>query len=252
MAKTDIEKVLTIFHGISAGDVALATQYIDHKRFVQHNPYAPDGVEGLTQFISQSPHDQLQLTVVRAFQDGPYIVTQAKGQRSGRNVFFDFFRFEDGLVVEHWAFSAMDAPPNQSGHTQTDGPTEAKLSENTERNKSIIRQYYETVHISGDHSKILQYFSGDYCVRHDPGVRDGVGAFIHDLGILMQHRSIDEVKLLLGERDFVFIAAMGTVEGEPCVYIDLYRAEDERIVEHWGFPEKIPPEEEWKNNNGML
>ena len=68
----------------------------------------------------------------------------------------------------------------------------------------------------------------------------------------MQHRSIDEVVFLLGERNFVFIAAMGTVEGEPCVYINLYRVKDEKIVEHWGFPEKIPPEEQWKNNNGML
>jgi len=25
-----------------------------------------------------------------------------------------------------------------------------------------------------------------------------------------------------------------------------------KIAEHWGFPEKIPPREEWKNNNGML
>jgi predicted SnoaL-like aldol condensation-catalyzing enzyme len=57
----------------------------------------------------------------------------------------------------------------------------------------------------------------------------------------MQHRSIDEVKFLLGERDFVFIVAVGTVEGEPCVYVDLYRVEDEKIAEHWGFPEKIPP-----------
>jgi hypothetical protein len=77
-------------------------------------------------------------------------------------------------------------------------------------------------------------------------------AFLHDLGILMQHRSIDEVVFLLGERNFVFIAVMGTVEGEPCVYINLYRVKDEKIVEHWGFPEKIPPEEQWKNNNGML
>ena len=158
MAKTDIEKVLTIFHGISAGDVDLATQHMDYKRFVQHNPYATDGVDGLVQFISQSPRDQLQLTVVRAFQDGPYVVTQAKGQRSGRNVFFDIFRFEDGLVVEHWAFSAMDAPPNQSGHTQTDGPTEATLSADTEKNKSIVREYYETIHVSGDHSKSLNIF----------------------------------------------------------------------------------------------
>jgi predicted SnoaL-like aldol condensation-catalyzing enzyme len=60
---------LTIFHGISAGDVDLATRHIDHKRFVQHNPYATDGVDGLTQFFNQSPRDQLQLTVVRAFQE---------------------------------------------------------------------------------------------------------------------------------------------------------------------------------------
>jgi predicted SnoaL-like aldol condensation-catalyzing enzyme len=68
----------------------------------------------------------------------------------------------------------------------------------------------------------------------------------------MQHRSIDELKFLLGQGDFVFIAAKGTHESEPCAYIDLYRVEDEKIVEHWGFPEKIPPREECKNNNGML
>ena len=252
MAQTDIEKVLAIFHGISAGDVDLATQYIDHKRFVQHNPYAADGVEALKQYISQSPRDQLQMTVVRALQDGPYVVTQAKGQRSGRNVFFDIFRFEDGLVVEHWAFSAMDAPPNLSGHTQTDGSTEATLSADREKNKSIVREYYETIHVSGDHSKIPQYFSGDHCIRHEPGVRDGVENFKRDLEELVKHRSIDEIKFVFGQGDFVFIAAKGSHESEPCVYIDLYRVENGKIAERWGFPEEVPPEGEWKNNNGML
>jgi len=252
MAETDIEKVLTIFHGISAGDVDLATQHIDHKRFVQHNPYASDGVDGLVQFISQSPRDQLQLTVVRAFQDGPYVVTQARGQRSGRNVFFDIFRFEDGLVVEHWAFSTMDAPLNRSGHTQTDGPTDVKLSEDTDKNKSIVREYYETIHVSGDHSKIPQYFSGDHCIRHEPGVRDGVENFKRDLEELAKHRSIDEIRFLLGQGDFVFIAARGSHESNPCVYIDLYRVEEGKIAERWGFPEDIPPEKESKNKNGIL
>jgi meso-butanediol dehydrogenase/(S,S)-butanediol dehydrogenase/diacetyl reductase len=40
------------------------------------------------------------------------------------------------------------------------------------------------------------------------------------------------VKLLLGCGYLVFIAAKGT--GERCVYVDLYRVEDEKIVEHWG------------------
>jgi predicted SnoaL-like aldol condensation-catalyzing enzyme len=252
MTTTNIDKVLTIFHGISAGDVGFATQHMDHKRFVQHNPYATDGVDGLAQFIHQSPRDQLRLTVIRAFQDGPYVVTQAKGQRSGRNVFFDIFRFEDGLVVEHWAFSTTDAAPNQSGHTQTDGPTKAKLSEDTEKNKSIVREYYETIHVSGVHSKIPQYFAGDHCIRHEPGVRDGVTAFKRDLAELIKHRSIDEIKFVLGQGDFVFIAAKGSHMGAPCVYIDLYRVEDEKIAERWGFPEEVPPQEEWKNNNGIL
>ena len=252
MVNTEVQKVLNVFRGISAGDVDLATQYVDHKRFVQHNPYAADGVEGLKHFIRQAPRHELQLDVVRAFQDGSYVVTQAIGQRSGRNVFFDIFRFDNGLVVEHWAFSAIDAPPNRSGHTQIDGPTEAKHPEDTEKNKSLLRRYYETFHIGGDHSGIDHYFAGDLMIRHEPGVRDGIAEFLRDVEQLMQHRTIDGVRFLLGHGDFVFIAANGTHEGEPCVYIDLYRMENDKLVEHWGFSEAVPPREQWQNNNGML
>ena len=252
MAMTNIEKVLAVFAGISAGDEELATRYIHKKRFIQHNPYAADGVEGLRRFIRDAPREQLQLTVVRAFQDGDYVFTQEEGQRSGRNVFFDLFRFRDGFVVEHWAFSSMVASPNQSGHTQVDGPTEAKHLADTEKNKAFLREYYETFHLSGDHSQSARYFTGDRMIRHEPGVRDGVAEFLRDVEVLMQHRTIDAIKFLLGEGDFVFIAAMGTHEGEPCVYIDLYRVEDEAIVEHWGFPEMVPRRGERKNGNGVL
>ena len=251
MTLTQIEKVSATFDGISAGDANLATQYIDRKRFVQHNPYAGEGVEGLTRFISQAPREQLHMTVTRALEDGPFVVTQAKGQRSGRNIFFDIFRFEDGLVVEHWAFATVDAPANQSGHTQTDGPAQPRPSEDTEKNKVFVRDYYQTVHVSGHHSKIPQYVA-EGCIRHEPGVRDGVVAFQSDLERLIKSRSIDEIKFVLGQGDFVFIAARGTHQSKPCVYIDLYRVKDEKIAERWGFPEEVPPKEEWKNNNGML
>jgi len=171
------------------------------------------------------------LKVVRAFQDGPFVFTQEDGLILGQNIFFDIFRFEDGLIVEHWVFSAKAAPAKESGHTQTDGPTQARLSADKEKNKSIVREYYETIHISGDHSKIPQYFSGDHCIRHEPGVRDGVAAFKRDLKELTKHRSIDEIKFVLGQGDFVFIAARGSHEGDPCVYLDLYRVEDGKIAE---------------------
>jgi predicted SnoaL-like aldol condensation-catalyzing enzyme len=116
-----------------------------------------------------------------------------------------------------------------------------------------MREYYETVHISGDHSKISQYVADD-TIRHEPGVKGWarLAAFERDVDSLMQHRTIDELAILLGQGDFVFIAAKGTHEREPCVYIDLNRVDDAKIAEHWGFSEKIPPQEEWKNNNGML
>jgi predicted SnoaL-like aldol condensation-catalyzing enzyme len=252
MANSDIEKVLTVLRGIGDRDADLATMYMNPKKYIQHNPQAADGVDGLRGYIGRFPRENHRLKVVRAFQDGPYVFTQEDGLILGQNIFFDLFRFEDGLIVEHWVFSAKAAPPNQSGHTQTDGPAQAKLSEDKEKNKSIVREYYETIHISGDHSKIPQYFSGDHCIRHEPGVRDGVAAFKRDLEELTKHRSIDEIKFVLGQGDFVFIAARGSHEGNPCVYVDLYRVENGKIAERWGFPDEIPPQEQWKNNNGML
>ena len=252
MATTKIDKVLATFQGISAGDPDLATRYLNPERFLQHNPRAADGVEGLRQFIRHSSRETLQLTVVRAFEDGAYVVTQARGQRAGQSIFFDVFRFEDGLVVEHWAFSAGEAPPNKSGHTQLDGPINPTHLEATEKNKSFVREYYQNFHIDGNHDNADQYFTQDVMIRHEPGMQDGVSQFLQDVAVLMQHRTIDEIRLLLGQGDFVFVAAHGTHEGQPCVYIDLYRVEDGKVVEHWGFPEKVPPPDDCRNTNGML
>lgn len=57
---------------------------------------------------------------------------------------------------------------------------------------------------------------------------------------------------VLGQGDFVFLVATGTHEGRPCLYVDLYRVEGGKLVEHWGFPEAVPPAEESRNGNGML
>jgi predicted SnoaL-like aldol condensation-catalyzing enzyme len=252
MAKNDIEKVLTVFQGIDASDADLATRYMNPEKYIEHNPHAGDGFAGVKAYVGSFPNDKHHLRAVRAFQDGPYVFTQGEGLILGQNIFFDIFRFEDGLIVEHWVFSAKGAPANQSGHTQIDGPTEGMVSEDTDKNKLLVREYYETIHVSGDHSNIPHYFAGDHCIRHEPGVRDGVTNFRRDLNELVKHRRIDEIKFVLGQNDFVFIAAKGTHESKPCLYIDLYRVEDGKIAERWGFPEEPPPHEQWKNNNGML
>jgi predicted SnoaL-like aldol condensation-catalyzing enzyme len=72
MAETNIEKVLAVLEAIRAQDAARATQYVGG-RFVQHDPYITPGAEGLRQYINSSAPEQLNFTVVRTFQDDPYV-----------------------------------------------------------------------------------------------------------------------------------------------------------------------------------
>lgn len=252
MTPSNLEKALTVLEGTGSRNPDLAAKYLHPVHYTEHHPHVADSVAGLRDFVGRLP-PETHLKVVRAFEDGSYVFTQADGQVHGQNTFFDVFRFEDGLIVEHWAFSAPAGPPNQSGHTQTDGPTQARYLEDTEQNKEFLREYYQSFHIAGDHSSQNdRYFTTGVMARHEPGVRDGLAEFLQDVSVLMQHRTIDEIKLLLGQGDFVFIAARGTHEGEPCLYVDLYRVKDLKIVEHWGFPQKVPSQQEAKNHHGML
>ena len=250
MTESNLDKVKGVLAAMRAQEAEEALQHFD-SRFVQHAPFIADGVEGFRRYVVGSTPDRLKLSVVRAIEDGPFVVAQLKADASGENV-FDVYRFQDGLIAEHWAFSSPDAPPNKSGHTQTDGPTESKFLEETEKNKAIVNRYYKIFHLAGKHDEGSEFFTGDLMIRHEPGVHDGLGEFSRDVKILMQHRTIDELELLVGQGDLVFIAAMGTHDKKACAYIDLYRVEKEKIVEHWGFPQLVPPQSEWSNLNGML
>ena len=250
MPENNSDKVIAVFDAIRAHNAEKAIGYVDPK-LVQHYPFMAAGVEGFRTYITGSTKEQLQLRLVRTLADDPYVVTQVTSEASGDNM-FAVYRFQNGLIAEHWAFSSPAAPPNQSGHTQLDGPSEAKDLESTETNKAFVRSYYETFHIAGDRSRNGEFFAGDLMIRHEPGVRDGVEEFLRDVEVLMQHRTIDEIKLLIGYGDLVFVAAKGTHEGNACVYIDLYRVAADKLVEHWGFPEMVPPPAQRKHDNAML
>lgn len=250
MAETNLGTVKEVLAAMRAQDVETALRHFD-VRFVQHAPFVAGGVEGLRRHLLGSSPDQLKLTLVRAIEDGPLVVAQMLSEASGENL-FHVYRFQNGLIAEQWTFSSPTAPPNQSGHTQLDGPTEPKDLGETEKNKAIVTRYYKTFHLAGHHERNPEFFTGDRMIRHEPGVRDGLGEFLRDVASLMQHRTIDAIKLVVGQGDLVFIAATGTHEARACVYLDLYRVENSSIVEHWGFPQPVPAASERSNTNGML
>jgi predicted SnoaL-like aldol condensation-catalyzing enzyme len=206
MATNEIDKAVTTIHGVASQDAELATRHVSPARYVEHDPTLADGADAIKQLMSLRPEQERHLQVIRTLQDRPFVLIQSQEAQRGREVRFDVFRFEDGMIAEHWGFSTKSGPPNQSGHTQADGPTEPTDDENTANSKAFARRYYETVHVDGRHDAIREMVAAG-CIRHEPGVTDGVDAFVADLQAITQDRTIDEVVLLIGQGDLVFIAA---------------------------------------------
>src|SRR6266516_1284748 len=72
--------------------------------YIQHNPQAPDGPDAFIRFVKSFPEADVDIRSV--FADGEMVVTHSllKFTPDDRGtVAADFFRLEDGKVVEHWA-----------------------------------------------------------------------------------------------------------------------------------------------------
>jgi predicted SnoaL-like aldol condensation-catalyzing enzyme len=76
-------------------------------RYIQHNPQAADGPEAFIGFVHwiRGEYPQLQLDIKRVIAEGDIVVTHAQliltpGEPG--QALADFFRVEDGKVVEHW------------------------------------------------------------------------------------------------------------------------------------------------------
>lgn len=76
-------------------------------RYIQHNPNAADGAEGLKAFIGflREKFPNYRSEIKRVFADGDYVILHVHnmptpGARG--NAIIDIFRLENGKVVEHW------------------------------------------------------------------------------------------------------------------------------------------------------
>ena len=107
--------------GLNKKDFEAAAIYFGSK-YIQHNPGAPDGIEGFKGFVSflKEKFPNSHSEIKKVFAEGDFVILHVHAVREpgtrGRAI-GDIFRLENGKIVEHWDV-AQDIPekmPHNNG-----------------------------------------------------------------------------------------------------------------------------------------
>jgi predicted SnoaL-like aldol condensation-catalyzing enzyme len=249
------QQVVALVKSLETGESEPA-KIINPNKYIQHNLGVGDGLAGLGAVLQAAPKGSLKARPVRVFQDGEYVVVHTDYNFFGLKIGFDIFRFENGLVVEHWD-NLQDKPakPNPSGRTMIDGPTEVLDIDKTQTNKTLVNAFVSDILLGAKYDKLPQYIDANNYTQHNPAIADGLGGLSEALaamakaGVTMKYTKVHKV---LGEGNFVLTVSEGEFAGKHSAFYDLFRVAGGKIVEHWDVIETIPPRADWKNANGKF
>jgi predicted SnoaL-like aldol condensation-catalyzing enzyme len=106
---------------LQAGLADRAGEFIA-EHYIQHNPNAGQGLEGVQDYIRKTrPErpilDQLELPLIQLIAEGDYVMTSFVRPEKDANgetyysTWFDLYRIENGKIAEHWdPMLKSDAP----------------------------------------------------------------------------------------------------------------------------------------------
>ncbi|MEM6725014.1 MAG: nuclear transport factor 2 family protein [Bacteroidota bacterium] len=255
MELSNKEKAIALIESLETG-AKEPIAYINPNKYIQHNLDVADGLEGFGAVFANMPEGGFKAKVIRAFEDGDHVVLHTQYDFFGPKAGFDVFRFEDGLIVEHWDNLTEITPPNPSGRTQFDGPTEITDLDKTAANKKVVEGFVDAVLMNGKTDNITDFVNPEKYLQHNSGIGDGLdglGAalqYFAENGMVLEY---DTVHKVLGQGNFVLTVSEGKFgKGDHVAYYDLFRLENGLIVEHWDIIQNIPAEADWKNSNGKF
>ena len=225
--------------------------------FMQHDPNITDGLAGMKSLaaeVASSP--AADITIYRTLVDGDFVLLHSRYdgvERYGASaIAFDLFRFKDGKIVEHWGGQEPEAPPNLSGRTQVDGPTEVRDREKTEANRTLVRTYRETVMVALRFDRIEEFIEGAHYAQHASKIGDGIARLRDRIASVAKEggQLYLTPRRFVAEGNFVLVLTEGDLPSGPTALYDLFRVENGKIVEHWDVLTPVPPRGQWKNSNG--
>ncbi|MCB0666380.1 MAG: hypothetical protein KDC80_11180 [Saprospiraceae bacterium] len=253
------EKARALILSLPAGDTGVVLKYIDPNQHIQHNHQYADGRDALIEAVLAGEFDNTQINIVRSLTDDNLVVLHSEYLIDGQSqVAFDVFRFEDGLIVEHWDNFQVSQPVNEAGHNMLDGPTEIADLDQTENNRTMVKDFISQVMIEGNYELMSEYLNEDQSlIQHNPMMADSLSGMLSMMDTLAAQRfsfTYDMLHQTIAMGDFVLTISEGQygLESEPAAYYDLFRVEEGNLAEHWDVIQVIAPDEEWNNTNGKF
>ncbi|QEN08245.1 hypothetical protein EXM22_09690 [Oceanispirochaeta crateris] len=252
---TNSDKALQVLNSLESGDPAAFEIWVSEDSYTQHNLTFPDGRQTVLDALPSLKKAGTTVEIKRVITDGDFVALHSAYNLFGEKAGFDIFRFENGVIVEHWDNLSSITAANPSGHTQLDGSIVIKDRELTDQNRSLVKNFVNDVLIGKNPGNITKYFDGDKYIQHNSGIADGLSglgtalAFMAEAGVTMTY---DETHMVIAEGNFVLTVSEGSFAAEHTSFYDLFRVENGFIAEHWDIIETIIPESERANTNGKF
>lgn len=226
--------------------------------YIQHNPHVPTGIEPVLGFLPALKKAGTTFKTHRILQDGDLVIlhnTYDNAEAFGAKevATFDIFRVEDGKIAEHWdCLQAFDPKAkNKSGRTVIDGSTDITDLGKTKDNKKLVEDFYHKVFIEGKKEEAENYISAETYIQHSGAGKDGLKSLQAFLDVyITDSYTPAKIHRVLGEGNFVLVQAESVENGKSSASYDLFRVENDKIVEHWDIIQEIP--EKMAHENGMF
>jgi predicted SnoaL-like aldol condensation-catalyzing enzyme len=122
----------------------------------------------------------------------------------------------------------------------------------TEKNKQLVSTAYQRIFGKLDTTAVDEFMSKDF-LQHNPTIADGqagVKALVKMLASKGVPKHKIEFKHVIAEGDIVILHSRYEMAGKEMRFIDIYRVQNNKIVEHWDAMMQMPDAP--ANNNPMF
>lgn len=140
-----VHKAIAVLESLESGNPEAITAYVHPEKYIQHNQALLDGREAMLGALAHLKEAGTKVSIKRALVDGNYVVLHSVYDFFGPKIAIDIFRFENGLIVEHWDNLQEMVEKTPSNHTMIDGPITIQDIDKTDANKTLVKSYVENI-----------------------------------------------------------------------------------------------------------